>query len=166
MLLAKVLKIFDTINNKQIKYNELKLGLKNILLKTPNFQKKFKEINNDLVLFIDGIFDEIFYYEMSNFKNTKNIVLGGGGNIDARFIKENIAKNLHINFKRREDSLRTIKTNRNHLAHGEKSYIECSQDKTLEILKNGKQLHLITWKSMSLLLKSIFKMKIIKDKNV
>ena len=67
--------IFDTINNKQIKYNELKLGLKNILLKTPNFQKKFKEINNDLVLFIDGIFDEIFYYEMSNFKNTKNIVL-------------------------------------------------------------------------------------------
>jgi hypothetical protein len=130
--------IFDTINNKQIKYNELKLGLKNILLKTPNFQKKFKEINNDLVLFIDGIFDEIFYYEMSNFKNTKNIVLGGGGNIDARFIKENIAKNLHINFKRREDSLRTIKTNRNHLAHGEKSYIECSQDKTFRDIKKWK----------------------------
>lgn len=40
VLLAKYLmEIFDTINNKQIKYNELKLGLKNILLKTPNFQK-------------------------------------------------------------------------------------------------------------------------------
>ena len=72
---------------------------------------------------------------MSNFKIQKNIVLGGGGNIDARFIKENIAKNLHINFKRREDSLRTIKTNRNHLAHAEKSYMNVHKIKLLEILK-------------------------------
>lgn len=34
--------------------------------------------------------------------------------------------------------MRTIKTNRNHLAHGEKSYIECSQDKTFRDIKKWK----------------------------
>lgn len=130
--------IFDALNDQQVKYSDLKLGFKNILLKTPNFQKKFKQIDRDLVEFIDGLFEEIFYYEMSNFKDTKNIVLGGGGNIDARYIKEKLAPSLHINFHRREDALLTIKTNRNHLAHGEKSYVECSQDKTFREIKSWK----------------------------
>jgi len=39
---------------------------------------------------------------------------------------------------RKEDKLVIVKNDRNHLAHGSKSFIECSQDKTFREIKDYK----------------------------
>lgn len=130
--------MIDDMNDKNIKYNELKPFFKKIILKTSKKINKndFKDINNNLVNFIDNIFDETFYFEFT--KENKKIILQGGGNIDSQFIREKIMQSFQINFSSNEHILRQIKTDRNNLAHGSKSFSECSQDKTFREIKKYK----------------------------
>jgi hypothetical protein len=130
--------VMDSINDQEIKYGDLKPGLKQIILKSTTKIKKndFKDRNVDLVNYLDSVFDEIFDFEMN--KENKKIIMSGGGNIDARFIREEIAAKLHMRFSRKEDCLVSIKNDRNSLAHGSKSYISCSRDKTLRDIKKDK----------------------------
>lgn len=130
--------IIDCINDQEIKYCDLKPGFKRIILKSTSKKttKDFEEKNIDLVNFIDSICQEVFNLELN--QDNKKILSGGGGNIDAKYIRDNIAKKLHIRFSRNEDCLVTIKNDRNHLAHGSKSYITCSQNKTLNEIKKQK----------------------------
>ena len=130
--------VIDDMNDKNIKYNELKPFFKKIILKTSNKINKndFKDINNNLVKFIDNVFEEMFYFEFT--KENKKIILQGGGNIDSRFIKEKIIKSFQINFRSNEPILVQIKKDRNNLAHGSKSFSECSQDKTFREIKTYK----------------------------
>ena len=130
--------IIDDINDNNVKYCELELGFKQLILKTTSCVRAsdFKDRNIDLVNFIDIVFNEVFDFTFN--RNTKKHLLGGGGNIDARVIRENIAKKFKIRFSRREDSLNEIMKDRNDLAHGSKSYVECSQTKTLRGIKKQK----------------------------
>jgi hypothetical protein len=129
--------ILDDINDSNIKYNELKPYFKQLILKTTSkVQKKdFEDRNDNLVQFIDQIFDEIFMLE---FIKNKRVILKGGGNIDAKFIREKIAEPFDIRFNRKEATLLEIKTARNHLAHGSKSFVEFSQNKTFKEIKKQK----------------------------
>ncbi len=130
--------IVDDINDKNISYKDLQLGFKQLILQTTNNinPNDFKDKNINLVNFIDVVFDEIFSFTFN--KKNKKFVLGGGGNIDARMIREDISKKFNIKFSRKEDTLLDIKKDRNDLAHGSKSYIECSQGKTLKDIKKQK----------------------------
>jgi hypothetical protein len=128
--------MIDHINDNNIKYGELQLGFKQLILKTSLRANDFKDRNMALVEFIDTVFDEIFNFTFNT--DTKKYVLGGGGNIDARFIRK-ITENFRISFSRSEDELRNIKSDRNDLAHGSKSFVECSQTKTLSEIQEQKR---------------------------
>jgi len=110
--------IIDSVNDKQIKYSDLKPGFKHIVLKSTSTIRSndFKDKNLKLVDFIDNIFEEIFDFTFD--EKSKKIILSGGGNIDSKFIREQIAEKLHIRFSRKESCLASIKKDRNDLAHG------------------------------------------------
>ena len=129
--------IIDKINDQQIEYKNLTEGIKYLMLRTSSKQKRqsFEHMNKDLVEIIDNIFDEIFNVTFD--REAKKRILGGGGDFNDNFIKE-ISKKLDITFSRTERTLSDIKRDRNDLAHGSKSYIECSQNKTFNEIKKQK----------------------------
>ena len=132
-----IIYVIDKINDKNLKYEELHSGIKHMMLRTSSKKvtKDFSDMNLDLVRYIDSVFDEVFNVEFD--KNIKKRILGGGGDFHDDFIIKN-SKKIGIRFRRKENELRNIKNDRNDLAHGSKSYAECSHTKTLREIKKQK----------------------------
>lgn len=129
--------IIDKINDQQIEYKDLIKGIKYLMLRTSSKQKiqSFEHMNKDLVGIIDNLFNEVFNVTFD--REAKKRILGGGGDFNDNFINE-ISKKLDISFSRTERTLSDLKIDRNDLAHGSKSYIECSQNKTFSDIKKQK----------------------------
>lgn len=114
--------IFDTINDKGIEYRLLITELIRVWLKYPDRHKSSNELFNlDLQKFSQE--NQGYFYS---------------GNIDAKLIREALTKKIGFDFDKQEPKLRHIKECRNAIAHGEKSFSEIAQDKTLSKLTEYK----------------------------
>jgi hypothetical protein len=119
--------IFDELKNEGISYDQIRPELKKVVLK--NLKKRNPE---KIFLSITEISVDII---TAGF-NKKDLF---SGNLDGRKIKE-IA--IEYGFSHLTDhsktgsgnDLLTIKTNRNHLAHGDNSFAEIGRDKTTDEL--------------------------------
>ncbi|MDJ0746277.1 MAG: MAE_28990/MAE_18760 family HEPN-like nuclease [Xenococcaceae cyanobacterium MO_167.B27] len=120
--------IFDDLKNKNISFDDLRDELKKIIIQ--NFKKNkspdqlFKNINNIALDIISASFDKEKLFS---------------GNIDARKIKKTaeaygFSYNTNPQKTQNGNDLLTIKTNRNDLAHGFKSFTEVGKDATAEEL--------------------------------
>ncbi|MEM7593989.1 MAG: MAE_28990/MAE_18760 family HEPN-like nuclease [Cyanobacteria bacterium P01_A01_bin.83] len=120
--------IYDDIVSKEVSFDDLRTEIKKIVIQ--NFKKNKKsdtllaEINRITIDIVSASFDKEKLFS---------------GNIDARKIKD-AAKNYGFSYQTNERKtqngidLLTIKTNRNDLAHGFKSFNEVGKDATSEEL--------------------------------
>ncbi|NEN99440.1 MAG: hypothetical protein F6K50_29340, partial [Moorea sp. SIO3I7] len=119
--------IFDELQSKRISFDEIRPELKKIVLKNLKNRNHDKVISNLTAISIDII--------NAGFDKQKLF----SGNIDGRKIQET-AKEYgfscttdHANTGHGED-LKTVKENRNDLAHGIKSFAEVGRDKSADDL--------------------------------
>ncbi|MBL4911176.1 MAG: hypothetical protein JKX78_14330 [Alteromonadaceae bacterium] len=127
--------IFDKVSDANLKHNELSDHLQKIWLKylTLNIDDggKHKERITDINQFISSTVE----LELLEFRK-KNKSYFGAGSLDSKRI-ENIFLKFSIQLTAKEFKLQEIKNDRNFLAHGEKSFTEVGQGKTVsEIVIN------------------------------
>jgi MAE_28990/MAE_18760-like HEPN len=127
-----IVAIFDELKNQAISFDQLKPEIKMIVLQ--NLKKRsIEEIN----LQINQISTDII---IATFDSKKLF----SGNVDARLIKK-IAKKYGFSYQtdfaktKNGKSLVDIKDKRNDLAHGDKSFKEVGQGKTIEDLLKIKE---------------------------
>jgi len=131
------------IKNDNLKYKEVIPEIKKIWIEKE--YKNFENIKNRqkskfIMDKIDSIAEDIIAIEFySNDEKTKNDDISG--NVDARVINKINSKygaKLESSPNIDTSSLLTVKTNRNNLAHGHKTFTECGEDYTLNDLKDIK----------------------------
>ena len=124
--------IFEEFKNKSISFDQLKPEIKLIVLqnlKTPSPKKLYLTINQLSTDIITATFDREKLFS---------------GNVDARLIKE-IAEKYGFSYQtdftktKNGQNLVVIKSNRNDLAHGIRSFEEVGRDKTIEELLKIKE---------------------------
>lgn len=121
--------VFDSINDSDKKYSELTSSIKSIWLKN-TLTPAMRDDMGLLSAFIDEVSDKVFNLDLESFTK-KNSSYFSSGNLDARSIRDGLAPRIGLDFDEREDNLLQIKTWRNQLAHGEKSFSELAQGKSL-----------------------------------
>lgn len=126
--------IFDELTTQKVPFNKIKPGIKKIILENIKNLKVDEKI-------IDQIKDISIHIIDIGFKKERLF----SGNIDAKFIKK-IAENYGFSYKTNPrktgngSDLYTIKSNRNDLAHGIKSFAEVGREKSAdELLKIKKK---------------------------
>lgn len=124
--------IFDEIQFEEIDYNKLSKKLKKVFLKQTN--SNLKEGSFSIKRLNDQVFDitmNVINEEVVYFSKEK---LDFSGNLDARKIRD-IAESYGFNQPIiNGDSLLTIKTKRNHLAHGDFSFSDIGRDYSIRDL--------------------------------
>ncbi|WP_293131294.1 MAE_28990/MAE_18760 family HEPN-like nuclease [Microcoleus sp. bin38.metabat.b11b12b14.051] len=119
--------IFEEFKNKAVSFDQLKPKLKMIVL-----QNLKNRSPNKIYLTINQISTDII---TATFEREELF----SGNVDARLIKE-IAEKYGFSYKtdfaktKNGQNILVVKSNRNDLAHGIKSFEEVGQDKTIEEL--------------------------------
>jgi len=127
--------IFDTINDDNLKHNEVSHHIVRIWMIFCDFKldnKKIK-INKSLPL-VDSFINNNVDISVDKFRNI-NSGYFSAGNLDARIIREDILTKFEIGADIQEDILLEIKEERNFLAHGEKSFTEVGQGKSVPDMK-------------------------------
>lgn len=120
--------IFDELQSQGVSFDEIRPELKKVVLK--NLNAKLNKTNIDE--FYKNIVDVCLALEIIKVSKPEKLF---SGNIDALEIKKK-AKEYGFSAKTKTDSsdLLTVKTNRNDLAHGIKSFAEVGKDKSAEEL--------------------------------
>lgn len=129
--------IHDSIETEAVPYRLLEQGLQKIYLK--QLYHRLKESNNStfessMIPFLEKIIDDAFIKEY-------NQALTFSGNVDAQKIRE-LARDYGFSntsgASRGGRELLTVKTKRNHLAHGNISFSECGRDHSFSDLNTIK----------------------------
>jgi hypothetical protein len=127
-----VIAIFDELKNKQVSYNSVRIEIKKIVIQNfkkrspDNVHSKIKDISTDIIA--------------AGFQSQELF----SGNIDREEVSKT-ARNFGFSFNteyhktKHGESLYTIMTNRNDLAHGNKSFAEIGRDITIEELLKTKE---------------------------
>jgi len=124
--------IFDKIADNELRHNEISNDIRVMWFRYFNLHTDDNGQNKQSLEQIDKFINEIVNIEISQFRKINKSYFSSG-TLDSQAIKD-ILKKFSINFNISEYKLREIKTNRNFLAHGEKSFTEVSQEKTLSDL--------------------------------
>jgi hypothetical protein len=116
--------IFDRLSTERVSFDEVRTELKSVILRHAR-QKNPDELAPKLLLIATDIFIEAFDAEQLF-----------GGNVDARELRKT-AKMLGYSEHTHTDgaALLTIKTNRNDLAHGHKTFSELGRDVSVSELR-------------------------------
>lgn len=132
-------KIHETVRNKKVKFSELNDELKKIVLayydKAIDSQKSSNDfstkINYELSKINMVLDNENFlltFDKMSEFYSLYS------GNLDAKEIRTTLKK-YDITFEEKASELHTIKTDRNNLSHGSKTFEDVGRDKSYQQLQ-------------------------------
>jgi hypothetical protein len=121
--------IFDKVSEANLKHNELSQHLQKIWLKhlTLNINDNGQHI--DRIVAIDQFISSTVDIELGEFRK-KNKSYFGAGSLDSKRISD-IFDKFSIPLIFEEFKLQEIKRDRNFLAHGEKSFTEVGQGKTV-----------------------------------
>lgn len=134
--------IYDTIRDKELAYSHAsdelkKLWVENLLSDSFDQNSSYKTFKNKAINVIDSVLSD------STISFTIDKIPGMSGNINFEIIKNICRKhgiNLRSNSRSQDDngeySINTIKEDRNALAHGRKSFIECSKNYSINDLNN------------------------------
>lgn len=124
--------IFDTVSDANLKQTDLsdhlqKIWLKHLLLNIDDSGQHESRITN-----VNKFVNDNVIIELDEFRQNNKSYFGAGS-LDSKKIK-GIFKKFSIDISVAEFKLQEIKTERNFLAHGEKSFTEIGQNKTVSEL--------------------------------
>lgn len=131
-------KIHEVIINEDIKYYELSKSIRNLMI---IYFHKNREKNPDIHNSIDVIHSTIDFINGTNGFNLNYTEMAKfyslySGNLDARQVRKVFQKYEILIPDNIGDNLKTIKTGRNKLAHGEISFEEYGRDIVINMLDN------------------------------
>lgn len=143
--------IFENVNNSNSQYLNIIDELKKLWIEKkynnfdniPKIKGKTTKKSDFIIEKINNIANDIIHFEYKlkeNQKEEKNVrhYLGISGNINTKKIVE-VSNKLGIKIDQKENvSIKIIKDNRNDLAHGLKSFIDCGKDYTIQEIENTK----------------------------
>jgi hypothetical protein len=115
--------IFDELKLRAVSFDHCRLELRRIVLRNAK-KRKIDKIIQDLSLISMDI-------AFATFRKDELV----SGNVDARLVREFATEYGFAAPKGKSDGLLTVKTNRNDLAHGLKSFSEVGRDFDLERLE-------------------------------
>jgi len=126
--------IFDSISNDNLKHNELSEHIKIIWMRYFKLHLDDEGHHQVRLTDFDTFLNDSVEIDINKFRKS-NPSYFSGGSLDSASIKK-ILKKFSISLNSSEYLLKEIKDNRNFLAHGEKSFTEVSQSKTVSSIKN------------------------------
>lgn len=127
--------IFDKISDDSLKHNELSEHIRIIWMRYFKLHLDDDGHHKDRLESFDDFINNNVNIDMKNFRDI-NPNYFKGGSLDSASIKK-ILKKFTIAFNNQEYKLKEIKDDRNFLAHGEKSFTEVSQSKTVSNIKDS-----------------------------
>jgi len=121
--------IFDTISDANLKHDELSNHLQKIWLKYLTLNTNDDGKHEDRIIAINQFVSDSVELELREFRK-KNKSYFGSGSLDSKRISAIFSK-FSIQLTATEFKLQEIKIDRNFLAHGEKSFTEVGQGKSV-----------------------------------
>ena len=129
--------IFDKISNDNLKHNELSEHIRIMWMRYFKLHLDDGGQNKKRLEDFDTFLNNSVNIDIKNFRKINSNYFSGGS-LDSASIKK-ILKKFSITFNNIEYKLKEIKDERNFLAHGEKSFREVSQDKTVSNIKENQE---------------------------
>jgi len=129
--------IFDEINDSSLKQEETCEQIRIMWLRYFKLHCDDNGNNQKTLSCINSFIDKKVDIDIGKFRENNPSYLKGGS-LDSRAIKE-ILKKFSIEFSTFEYKLKEVKKERNHLAHGEKSFTEIGQNKSILDVKESKE---------------------------
>lgn len=121
--------IFNTISDNYLKHNDASQQIRIMWLRYFKLHLDDRGQNLERLSSVNNFVNDYIDIDMAEFREI-NPSYFKGGSLDSRAIKK-ILKKFAIEFEFFEYKLQEIKNERNFLAHGEKSFIEIGQAKTV-----------------------------------
>ena len=128
--------IFDTIGDEALKHNQISSEIRVMWLRYFKLHLDDNGQNIETLQNIEKLLNDIVEINISQFRKNNSSYFSSG-TLDSVSIKK-ILKKFSIECTFFEYQLKFIKEDRNFLAHGEKSFTEVSQNKTLPSLIEDK----------------------------
>lgn len=127
--------IFNTVSDQNLNHDQVSQQIRIIWLRYFKLHLSDDGHHSERLCSLDEFINENIRIDIAKFREVNSSYFKGGS-LDALAIK-NILKKFSIAFDYSEYKLREVKEERNHLAHGEKSFTEIGQGKTLADVKSS-----------------------------
>lgn len=128
--------IFDEVNDCSLKQEETSEQIRIMWLRYFKLHSDDEGQHTKSLSCISSFIDKNVTIDIDIFRK-KNPSFLKGGSLDSLAIQD-ILKKFSIVFKPSEYKLQEVKNERNHLAHGEKSFTEIGQEKSIADVKESK----------------------------
>ncbi|MBY0244575.1 MAG: hypothetical protein K2Q03_03875 [Sphingobacteriaceae bacterium] len=129
--------IFDKVTNSNVSHDNVSEKIQIIWYKHhEDFNKHVDDSMKMIACFKDKFLSNLVL-NLTEFRKV-NPSYFGAGTLDSKKIKSILKKKFDIDLLYVENVLESIKNNRNNLAHGEASYLECCHEITFAVLTEWK----------------------------